>query len=278
MLFALVVATLAQRSADLLYLITDGWTYFPFGYHAVSNLFRNDWQLMAGVSHATLGFLVVSVSWVGWSKSEAAGHREDINGFVSWSFLLLLLEVLLVTFYFGVASSIELEGEGANVHVSLSPSAVPESLLLALVFTLYFIWDLIADVFKSPIAETLEDCGGKRPSFALQMVTGSITYGSSSLLCIVLCLIVYYVSMPIGFASPKAAVAGDLALIFVVFLFRSLKSIEGLLIKVFPWEGTRNNSVRTTPLAFRNQMYIVIPLLMYMALVTYICVITNICR
>jgi len=45
------------------------------------------------------------------SKSKAAGHQKGIENLTSLPFFLLLIEVILVTLYFGIAISIEVNND-----------------------------------------------------------------------------------------------------------------------------------------------------------------------
>ncbi|NVK56822.1 MAG: hypothetical protein HWE26_14550 [Alteromonadaceae bacterium] len=277
MLFALVIATIAQRSTDILFQLTNSWSVLPFKTTAISNLFADNWKLLSAVSHATLGLLLVSVSWVGWSKSESAGNKEAIARLASWAFILLLIEVVLVTLYFAIASSIELAVKDYQVIKNPpKPSSKPEALLVGLVFLVYFIWDIIADVIKSPLnmnnTNGLSESSNKSP--VLGFLTGSITYGFVSFVCMLLALKIYDLSPLAG--DPRIAVFGDLALIALVFLFRSMKPLEKYLINIFPWEGTRSNSVHSLPNTSKSALFIGLPSVLYLiCLITMICLNTN---
>jgi hypothetical protein len=269
MLFALVIATIAQRSTDILFQVTVGWSVLPFGSAGLSNLLMDDWKLLAAVTHASLALLLVSVSWVGWSKSVAAGNKEAINNLASWAFVLLLIEVVLVTLYFGLASSIELTVKDYQpLNDAPAPSSRPEAMLIGLVFLVYFIWDIIADVIKSPIKKTDGSLNGIPPwKLKFSFLTGILTYGFCSFVCMLLAFAVYTLS-PLELNS-KIAVFGDGALIGLVFLFRSMKSLERYFIKLFPWEGTRKNSMHEIPSTLKDFLFIAFPSLLFIVCIGF---------
>jgi hypothetical protein len=247
MLFALVVATSAEQFADLLLVATDGWTFRPLSLDLFNNLLHDHQRLLAPLSHSVLALLLVSMSWVMWSKSQARGHSTEIQSILSTEFVLLLIEVFLVTLYFSIVKSSEQDiSKYTASHLSsdfIKPtSARPEALQMMCVFATFFVWDLIADVLKSPRSTTTNISLTQR---AVNLFQGICTFCSISLVCIVGAWLVSTVSPNDGPAFK--AVLGDAALITLLLFFRGGKALEYYLIKLFPGEGARQNTMRNTP-------------------------------
>ncbi|MDA2933454.1 hypothetical protein MYX82_03835, partial [Acidobacteria bacterium AH-259-D05] len=93
-------------------------------------------------AHLGLAFGLVSASWVGWSLSEAPGNRLPITTVFSWPFLVLVIDVILVIFYFILVKGVDVPGK---------PSAAHEARWVTLIFALYLVWDFLTKaVIKSP--------------------------------------------------------------------------------------------------------------------------------
>ncbi|TQV81038.1 hypothetical protein FKG94_10100 [Exilibacterium tricleocarpae] len=282
MLFALVVATLAQRFADILFLVTKGWSIPIFSPDIFLNLIKNDWLLAAPFTHASLGLILVSASWVGWSKSKAAGHQNSITSLLSIPFFLLLIEVMLVTIYFGIAVSIEVNikdysSQGIDSDFVFQASALPEAMQLVAVFSIFLVWDILADVISSPLGARehphLITITAKQKSIGF--LTGTLTYGFSSILCLILCYVVFWL-YPVD-ATPRHAVYGDLSLIAVIGIFHSTKCLEAYIIRLFPWEGTRSNSPREIPLTSGQISKIITSVSLYVFFITLLCITATPC-
>jgi hypothetical protein len=99
MLFAFAASVVAQQIAELLIVSTTNWTspLVPDESYAKSN--DQIWELASAGTHLLLSLLMLSVSWIMWSKSQAAGHRTDITDIFSVKFITFLLEVLLGPLY-----------------------------------------------------------------------------------------------------------------------------------------------------------------------------------
>lgn len=78
MLFAFVASTVGQQIAEILVVLTNNWTIEdPSG--IIENIYASNWLLASAASHSALALLLFSMSWVMWSKSQAAGHKRDIE-------------------------------------------------------------------------------------------------------------------------------------------------------------------------------------------------------
>lgn len=259
MLFAFAVSVVAQQISELLIVATKNWTMALGPGQILGNIQGYVWPILAVATHSLLAVLMLTVSWVMWSKSQAAGHLTDINEIFSVKFITFLLEVLLVTLYFSLSKSIE--GDFANylkdktVAAYLTPaSARPEAMQMFWIFVIFAVWDCIVDVAQSPQDPQPKDAWARLWGF----VTGIATYCAVSLSCAVGALFVYFLAPPEGAIE---AVAGDLALIILILLFNRAKSWEHYIFIVFPAESTRKNTKRA-PTA-RGNYWILILIFLY---------------
>jgi len=166
MLFALAIAQAAILFGDLFKVFTFGWDYHMTIEGLIERLKTESYLLVAPASHLFLGVILVSHSWVGWSKSKSGGKSREIDDIFSASFFLLIIEVFFVVLYFILISSVELSIDGFLIKNNLSaaivaPSAAPEATLLFMIFLVYAIWDLISDVKLAPT----ESMGYSRESY-----------------------------------------------------------------------------------------------------------------
>lgn len=244
MLFALVAATIAQQMAELLSVVTGGWDLASSPREMWENVLYGKGMLLASFAHAFLALLLVSMSWVMWSKSQAAGHKTEIASVFSKEFVILLTEVFLVVLYFAVARTMEqnfseyLKNKSIAAYVGI-PSGRPEALQLMWVFWVYFIWDIIVDVMYSPRATSSVN-GYQKISFFVQ---GVLTYCSVSILCVFAAWIVSKAAPSNG--TGYEALCGDIALISLLLFFALGKQLEFYVIKLFPDESSRNNTKRS---------------------------------
>lgn len=246
MLFALVAATIAQQIAEMLFVLTGGWDLASSPTKIWENLTFGNGLLFASSSHAFLALLMVAMSWVMWSKSQAAGHNTEISQIFSKEFVLLLIEVFLVVLYFAIAKTMEQNFSEYSKNKSISAyvgvaSARPEALQMMWVFMVFFVWDVIVDVVYSPRDPHPTQIHSRVGSF----VQGGLTYCSVSLMCVMAAWIVSRVAPSNG--TPYEALWGDIALIALLLFFALGKQLEFYAIKLFPGEETRKNTKRDVP-------------------------------
>lgn len=257
MLFALVAATIAQEIAELLFVTTNGWDSASQPSKIWENLLFSNGLLFASLSHATLALLLVSMSWVMWSKSQAAGHKTEITSVFSKEFIVLLTEVFLVVLYFSIAKTMEQNFSEYSKNKSIatyvgSTSGRPEALQLMWVFGVYFLWDIMVDVIHSP--RTPQPTGMLQKASGL--IQGILTYCSISLLCVIGAWLVSAIAPSTG--SPYEALWCDIALIALLLFFALGKQLEFYLIKFFPTEASRNNTKRNTPPSTKTSVALVV--------------------
>ena len=200
MLFALAVSQVAIYAADLV-TVSDSW-----------------FQRVPAVGHLVLGLMVIAASWLGWRQSVSQGMKQPVHHIFSLPFVGLMLDVLLVVFYFILVRSVELKQMNDRTILA-TPSASPESLWLASIFVVYALWDILADVLVSGSIPP-----GSRPERARKTVLTLIVSAGASIISAVLA---YFV---LRTAKNTTDVAGvlllDGALLSLVLLFRMLKIWE----------------------------------------------------
>ncbi len=151
--------------------------------------------------HAALALLVIATSWVGWKTSKAAGNRQVIRGVFEWPFAVLVLDVLLVVFYYGLAHGVEKPDQNGQIH----PSAKNETIVIALIFSGYVAWDILTK----------------------RVMDRSSTWASVwprlrwSVLCFALALVTFALLMHVQ--RTAAVLLTDAALMMLVLAFRALK-------------------------------------------------------
>ncbi len=177
-LFSAAIADVGRASVRV-------FTHFPFFFPAAT--------------HLAVAFVAISTSWVYWARN--IGDGPQLKDIFSREYLLLVLDLLLVILYIGVAETVELPGEPMP-----QPSAVPESLLLALAYFVYFVWDLVHDAWSrranlAPfVAEPRDDdCSNALPEAEERATLGqtlkaAAIRSAASLFCCLLALVIVTVA------------------------------------------------------------------------------------
>jgi hypothetical protein len=256
MLFAFAVSVVAQQISELLTVATSNWRLALSPLQIFENVRTNLWPMLSVTTHSLLALLMLSVSWVMWSKSQAAGHLVDINEIFSIKFITFLMEVLLVTLYFSLSKSAEGDYTAYQKNKEMTEylteaSARPEAMQMFWIFLIFAVWDYIVDVAQSP--------KDPQPSSAIGILgshlSGISVYCSVSILCSIGALGVYFLS-PAG-NRPIEAVFGDIALVSLLLLFNRAKTWEHYIFRLFPSERSRNNTKRL-PTAGGNYLILII--------------------
>lgn len=261
MLFAFVVSVLAIKAVDLLSVITSDWNAGFSISQIGSNLLHADFLLIVPFMHLLLAFMLVSMSWVMWSRSQSSGLTKQIDSFISIPFFILLIEMLLVVMYFALTNTVEQDIAAYNNSKRIedfvkNPSAQPEAHIFIFVFSIWFIWDIVCDVLASNLAKAPQGF----ISSIMAPIQGVLTYSSASFMCLLACIIVSQVVVP---KDPIKVIFADLALLSVLIWFRPAKKIEYFWIKFFPNEATRQNTRHDQPLTVKEVILLVGPILFF---------------
>lgn len=210
MLFALTIGQIAVYSYELTSIPDQGGRRF------------------AALSHLVLCALLVIASWVGWSRSKAPGMLQRVQGVFEWLFIVLLLDVLLVVLYFIMVRKVEIGNSLLGGKYFGAPSAREETLWMILIFAAYAAWDTVAEV----LVKFCHPCGPASDadlSKTRRRLPGLIAkHAFASFVCSCLAFVAYCTTAT-RVHSVGAVVVTDLALIDLVFLFRAMKPLDGVL-------------------------------------------------
>lgn len=218
MLFALVAAQIAFNVINLVGIwhesgVSPGW-----------------W---AALLQTILALAILTTSWVGWSRTAIPKHRDlRLRGVFGRPYVLLVVDVILVIIYFGVARSTEVAEEleivGDSVvttRVTLRPSALAETFGVVLLFAVYLLWDVLMKVWR-PIGKSGEYLrehsirGWSRWKFSYLQTRASV-------LCVVWSFLLFYLVWVHRYdANTWFVLLADIWLILLIFMFRLAKYEE----------------------------------------------------
>lgn len=178
-------------------------------------------MMLPALSHLALGGVLIAASWVGWLTSLAPG-KEAPKSVFSHNFVNLLIDVVLVVFYFLLVQDVEVQQvvkQGTNAINDIGtrltgPTSQKEAKWLIWTFCTYALWDAFHDG-----AKTFAKCSFIR--WLLLVFTCCLV----SLASAGLALLAMYLSPQTG-ARIHQVVAIDVALIATVMAFRAGKIIE----------------------------------------------------
>ena len=168
-------------------------------------------HFLPAYSHLILATMVIAASWVGWCRSVAPGAREDVEGIFQWEFVVLLLDVSLVITYFILVRTVDFAKERSPRIDSASTVAF----LIFAIFALYLVWDLVT---KVAIYLTKRK-GNWFRLYGARMIP--------TILCLVIARIVW---LTVEDADLPHRISADIALLFLVLLFRALKDFVSACI------------------------------------------------
>ena len=200
-LFSLAAAEIAMRFATVCDTGADWWS----------------WNFLALNCHLLMSLILIAASYLGWQKSEIS-HRDTskITSLVSWEFLEMLLDVILVTIYFILVHLSEIPTLAADAPPGSMPtiavSLIPEAVCVPCVFVLYLIWDVISKLPSRIDRKTGKPFGPgrlfRRGRISFILATMSVTMSA-----------VFWDRS----ATAQDVIAFDIAVIGLVVLFRELK-------------------------------------------------------
>jgi hypothetical protein len=207
MMFAVAIGEVGLQTATLIQ--AHRWVHFLPAY-----------------CHLALATLIIATSWVGWTLSPSPGARRDVKRVLEWEFILLLLDVILVIFYFILVKSVDIT-EGPEIH--LNASAAPESFWICVIFGAYLAWDILS---KYVMQRGMKSSGSSSYSSDMLRIIPTLT-------CFILALVIK--SLVEG-ADPPHVLAADFALISLVLFYRAAKDLMSAL---FPKPEVPGNLVRS---------------------------------
>lgn len=198
LLFSLAVAEIAQRFAGVIdkadgdFLETKYWPCY---------------------SHLFLALIVITTSWIGWGKSNASHRNSKFASVFRLDFVELLIDVVLVIVYFVlVHRSEDVVIDAITKASTVTPSIVPEGVCVAMIFTLYFAWDVVS---KWP--SRIDDFGNQNGWEKLK------DRGKISLIVMVIAIATAVIGWIVRRESLLQTITFDFSLVCLVVLFRELK-------------------------------------------------------
>jgi hypothetical protein len=164
------------------------------------------------LSHLGLAVFIISSSWIGWRNSYSTGSQNPLNDNFGISYLILVLDLILVICYFILVKGVEQYNPLTN---KIQPDSSFEVRWIFKIFIIYFIWDIASKIVKIENPTTLKI----RSNFKQFISRG---YQSALSLSIV-----YFIINPMIIKqTSNSVVLTDIALLFVFILFRALKIIN----------------------------------------------------
>jgi len=164
--------------------------------------------LCAAWTHLILALSLTAASWFGWQMAVKNATFDDEASIFQGSFVLSVLDIVLVGLYFLLVHQVEMDNVTAFPSVDkppklIRPSASPESWTILIIFGIYAVWDSASQRID------------KKP------------YGPwPSLLCVILVIGATLVSGRAAIEPGWLAVWCDTYLLGVVVLFRALKRLQ----------------------------------------------------
>lgn len=106
-------------------------------------------------SHLVLAFVITTASWFGWQMAVKNAIFKENDSIFQWSYLLSVLDIILVGLYFLLVHQVELLNVTAfptssdnSKLVIIDPSSRPEAIIIFIIFVLYLAWDVFSWIAK----------------------------------------------------------------------------------------------------------------------------------
>lgn len=158
-----------------------------------------DSLVLSSAFHIFLSIIVITTSWIGWSRS-ALKCPDRLNTPFDKTYLLLLVDIFLVINYYSLALLIDAEGSINKL------SSIEELIGVVVLFSLYLIWELIR-IIPLSINNLVKNYAHCKPAIACLMLTS-----------------VLFVFSDAAVKTQLISVVGmDICLISIVMHFRVLK-------------------------------------------------------
>lgn len=204
MLFALAVGDLAIEFSQLI----------------IQNVLQNYFYIY---SHLLLALFILAFSYVGWRNSTSTGHLKSVKSIVSISFIILLLDLVLVIIYFIVIHSVETYNDERKV--AMPAEAMTETRWSIIIFLIYVIWDILTKL----IDEKYNLIGAVYIRKRVINLKAFVTRTWPTVICLFLCLLIYmtlkskFYQNIISSDKNEYVVVVDILLFLIFAIFRGLK-------------------------------------------------------
>ena len=167
-------------------------------------------------SHLLLGALIIVLSWIGWQNSKSKGSSLEVESVFSFSFIILLLDILLVTCYFIIVKGAEFNAIKGTTDIT--PDISLEIIWTLRIFFIYLVWDFVTKFIEHGISKTDSNVFKKHVKVNFQDFWNRTW---PTLICILIAFIFYFFQN--GNVTKEKALVVDFSLIALFFLFRGLK-------------------------------------------------------
>lgn len=210
---------------EMLFALAVGDLAIQFGQLIIHDVFANYFYIY---SHLLLALFILAFSFVGWRNSTSIGHVKSVKSIVSISFLILLLDLILVIIYFIIIHNVETYEVIQEQDPRVMPAeAMTETRWSMVIFGIYFIWDILTKLFDEKYVKNNKVYVRKR----FLNFKSFFRRTWPTVVCFILCLIIYK-SLESNFydhilVSDKNAyvVVVDFLLLLIFAIFRGLKQI-----------------------------------------------------
>ena len=108
-------------------------------------------------SHLVLASFVVGTSWMAWSQAFAIRHVSAPKEVISAEALLVIVDFTILVMYFGFVMVVGNERESGELIDAKSAARKHPSYWIALILTVYVVWDLFAYLFV-PLSNRSTKC------------------------------------------------------------------------------------------------------------------------
>lgn len=193
---------------------------------------KHHFRYLPAYSHLFLALFVVAASWVGWSRTQVPGAKQDVEELFEWPFVVLLLDTAMVVTYFILVRTVDFSNDHHRID-----SAHAVALWHVVIFVLYLLWDVVTKVVmqQAPRLSLLTD-PKLRPSL-YRIVPTLLCLGTS-----------WWMWRAFPSAKSEYLLTADFALLSMVLLFRALK---GLISGI--WQSDADKAKNKPPrIAYRT--------------------------
>ncbi len=167
------------------------------------------------LSHFVLSMYILTSSWIGGQMSKSSGSAKKIKSVFDLQYVILLIDVLLVIFYFIIILGVEKQPE-------FVPDASVESFWTLIIFVTYLVWDIFTKLLSSEIVERTDQNKDKHSIKRLKWnIKEFIARASITFICILLASLVYCVMG--NSTTTEEVIIADIALLSLFVLFRGFK-------------------------------------------------------
>lgn len=200
---------------QLLFSLAIGQVAIRSGYLVIAGATVNDYYY--SYLHLLLCVIIITTSWVGWYNSKSPHNSDVVASVFSLQYIILLVDMFLVICYFIIVSGAEVSSSSKLTDIP-KPNSHIEVFWSMVIFSTYFIWDIITKLVKFTYTY---DCLSKK-------INRKITWAGilhkriwPTILCCICSIIIYEFMNDESKISQVALI--DVTLIALFLTFRGFK-------------------------------------------------------